>query len=552
MITPGEWLPAEGLLLEPNALLAAREQTSNVIVTAGPGAGKTEMLAQRADFLLRTGLCPYPRRILAISFKADASRNLKLRVVERCGRDLAARLDSYTFHGFAKRLIDRFRPVLTGDDALDPDYTVGPSRIRRRQIEFADMVPLGLEVLSASNLARNAVRNTYSHVFLDEFQDCNSLQYQLISRAFGGADVVLTAVGDTKQRIMAWAGALEGIFQRFADDFGAKTLNLYQNFRSAPRLRRVQNEMVRFMDPPAAVPDEQIVGGDGDVEVTRYSTSSHEAEDLARRIDRWLAIDGLSASEVGVLVSRDLDYFALELMEQLSAAGIPFRNEHQLQDLLSEPATLLILDFLVVIALDREPDVYRRLLRALGDAASDEEAEYRERRRWQRYIDDQRSAMAHKAVTVEDVDAAVRDFVDEVGFSRLAGMSSDYEQGARLDDVINATVDRLLSGVSASGSLPAALRSFSADSAVRILTIHKSKGLEFHTVVVLGVEEETFWGDPEEQRSAYFVAISRAKRRLMLTFCDHRYRPEGWPRYRWDESRTPHAEFLGYVDAAGS
>lgn len=71
------------------------------------------MLAQRADFLLRTGACRYPKRILAISFKVDASSNLKERVKRRCGSELASRFDSYTFHAFAKRIIDRFRPVLT-------------------------------------------------------------------------------------------------------------------------------------------------------------------------------------------------------------------------------------------------------------------------------------------------------------------------------------------------------------------------------------------------------------------------------------------------------
>src|ERR1700674_3767605 len=111
-----EWQPADGLVLEPNALKAVKEQKKSVAVTAGPGAGKTEMLAQRADFLLRTGGCRYPQRILAISFKVDASRNLKDRVRRRCGPELASRLDSHTFHAFAKRLIDRFRPVLTGQD----------------------------------------------------------------------------------------------------------------------------------------------------------------------------------------------------------------------------------------------------------------------------------------------------------------------------------------------------------------------------------------------------------------------------------------------------
>ncbi len=122
MIAPDEWIPADGMTLEPNASQAVREQVTNVVVTAGPGAGKTELLAQRADFLLRTGGCRYPRRILAISFKVDAARNIKERVQQRCGADLAARFDSFTFHAFAKRIIDNYRILLTGKDALAPDY----------------------------------------------------------------------------------------------------------------------------------------------------------------------------------------------------------------------------------------------------------------------------------------------------------------------------------------------------------------------------------------------------------------------------------------------
>lgn len=59
-----------------------------------------------------------------------------------------------------------------------------------------------------------------------------------IRNAFLGTGIQLTAVGDTKQRIMGWAGVLEGVFQTFARDFNALSLDLYQNFRSQPRLRR--------------------------------------------------------------------------------------------------------------------------------------------------------------------------------------------------------------------------------------------------------------------------------------------------------------------------
>ena len=104
------------------------------------------MLAQRADFLLRTGACRYPKRILAISFKVDASKNLKERVQRRCGSDLASRFDSYTFHAFAKRIIDRFRTLLTGNDALDVGYKIGDRKVTRKQIEFSDLLPLAIQI----------------------------------------------------------------------------------------------------------------------------------------------------------------------------------------------------------------------------------------------------------------------------------------------------------------------------------------------------------------------------------------------------------------------
>jgi superfamily I DNA/RNA helicase len=76
-------------------------------------------------------------------------------------------------------------------------------------------------------------------------------------------------------------------------------------------------------------------------------------------------------------------------------------------------------------------------------------------------------------------------------------------------------------------------------------TIHKSKGLEFGTVVVLGVEEQTFWGNADTERRAFFVACSRAKERLFLTTCSTRTRPEGAG--NWSVNRVPHAEFLAYT-----
>lgn len=362
MISPEQWQPAADMMLEPNALVAATSTSGNLVVTAGPGAGKTELLAQRADFLLRTGQCRYPRRVLAVSFKVDAAKNLADRVRRRCPPQLAARLDSYTFHAFAKHLIDSFRPVLTGMDALDSDYTVGANRIPHRQINFKSMAPLAVTILENSPVARAALRHTYGFVFLDEFQDCTSDQYNLVRAAFQDSNVNLIAVGDVKQRIMGWAGAMDGIFARFAGNFTAEHLILYMNFRSHPRLRRMQNAMIRVMEPGDAVDDTDIEGDAGVVEVLRYRDSAEEAWDLAEKIETWIMTDGVPAEEIAVLASKHVRAYTEALRAELRTRQIPFREEYELQDLGSEPVTALIIDYLTVISEDGQPDAYTRLM----------------------------------------------------------------------------------------------------------------------------------------------------------------------------------------------
>lgn len=548
MIAANDWRPANGLTLEPSALRAARETERCLALTAGPGAGKTEMLAQRADFLLRTGTCCYPKRILAISFKVDASKNLKERVRRRCGSDLAARFDSYTFHAFAKRIIDRFRPVLTGRNALDVDYRIGDRKVTRRQIEFSDLVPLAIQILEMSVMARNAVRQTYSDVFLDEFQDCTNHQYALVKLAFQGTGIRLTAVGDTKQKIMGWAGALDGIFQTFAQDFHAEPLNMYRNFRSKPRLLRMQNEIIRVMDHTSVMPPDQLAGEEGQIFVLPFPSSQEEAEYLADSIDAWINHEQLPPSEIAVLIARQPDLYGEGLMAALERRHIPYRNEQQIQDISVEPATRLIVDYLSCLYGRREPKAWTRLMAQLIPFA-EEDVQSSVRHDFQRFIAEQRRNGALVASQGEPFIGwwdSVSAFLEKVGIETLSALSPDYESRARLGEVVGDTKTRIDELLRSEPDLTKALERFSDDQAVRILTIHKSKGLEFDSVIILGVEQQTFWGDEDDERCAFFVGISRAKKRLILTFCDHRDTPPSNPR-RWQENRTPHTEFLGYV-----
>ena len=550
MIRPEDWRPADSLILEPNALIAATERERCLALTAGPGAGKTEMLAQRADFLLRTNLCRYPKRILAISFKVDASQNLKERVKRRCGTSLSARFDSHTFHAFAKRIIDRFRPVLTDSDTLDADYTIGEPRVTRRQITFGDLVPLAIQILERSAVARNAVRQTYSDIFLDEFQDCTNQQYALIKLAFQGTLTRLTAVGDTKQRIMGWAGALEGIFVIFAQDFNAAPLNLYRNFRSQSQLLRMQNEIIKVLDPASVMPDELIKGDNGIIEVQSFDNSQEEAESLVEQIRHWIGEEELPHSEIAVLVSKQAEHYAELLMEQLKQRGIPFRNEQQLQDLSVEPATRLIVDYLLVLFGDHEPEAYARLMELLTGSATDEHEQSRLRNNWFRFLKAEQKKIRHLKLLGEGLDSCwtyANSFLIEFGKERLISLSADYESLERLKEVLGDTKKRLDELLDVEPDVIQALSLLTDDRAVRIMTIHKSKGLEFDSVIILGVEKETFWGNEDAERCAFFVAVSRAKKRLVLTHSETRQKPSGNLR-RWHEARNPHNEFIAYAE----
>src|SRR5690606_32372494 len=128
-------------------------------------------------------------------------------------------------------------------------------------------------------------------------------------------------------------GAMDGIFQAFVADFAATPLNMYRNFRSKPRLLRLQNEIIRKLDPSSVMPDEQLAGDEGEVFAWRFEDSRKEADYLADLIAGWIQTEQLPPAEIAVLIRNQLDLYADHLMVALEARGIPFRNEQQMQDI---------------------------------------------------------------------------------------------------------------------------------------------------------------------------------------------------------------------------
>ena len=126
-------------------------------------------------------------------------------------------------------------------------------------------------------------------VFVDEFQDTTYAQYSFLRSVFARRGTTVTVVGDRKQRIMGWAGALSDAFAQFEHDFNAEAFVLTSNFRSTQQLVDLQHRFATHLDPASQQQQSQVVPpvGETPIEVWSFSTATREAEAIAA----WIAAD---------------------------------------------------------------------------------------------------------------------------------------------------------------------------------------------------------------------------------------------------------------------
>ncbi|AEF88864.1 UvrD/REP helicase [Delftia sp. Cs1-4] len=598
-----DWRPVGLDGLEHNALTVVRS-ARNHSVLAGPGAGKTELLAQRAAFLLQTGASPAPQRILAISFKRDAARNLARRVRQRCHPEHAARFDSLTFDAFAKSLVDRFGQALPERWRPTPDYGIlFPKRahwedfldrasssltkpesqaavralsvkdFERRHV-LAEPIPeagwptntagrwagqrfwdeqlrgaarsyLTFPMLSrlaellvrVNAAARNALALTYSHVFMDEFQDTTQAQFDLVQTIFHGTRTVMTAVGDNKQQIMRFALAMDDPFTAFEEAYGAERIPLRSNYRSSPELVRMQHVLARSLDAEAVEPQSRTASSipDACCAIWDFRGANEEAQHLARFIAAQMREHGLKPTDFVLLVRQKADDYAGVLAPAFQAAGIPLRNEaaqvgaQMLQELLTEPlsdAVVLLLRFATAASAGR---AWSESLHLLSELHGVEHADERARRRQARALD----AFAQQFLerfplppqTLEAARPIVQEIVAFLGRERLVAAHDPYAHGDWLQQVESSVAQHLWSSSVGKTRWPAALDDYEGTHALALMTLHKSKGLEYHTVIFLGLDDSAWWSfkyDSADATAGFFVAFTRAKQRVVFTYTAER------------------------------
>lgn len=582
-----DWIPVDNFSLEANALAAVKSNCNHIVV-AGPGAGKTELLAQRACYLLQTNLCKNPQKILAISFKRDAAFNLAERVEKRVGKQLAKRFTSLTFDAFSKNLVDRFRQGLPDNyrpnasykiethptpksilnlfEVLKPGITTRGSYAAKREnkhkcmkslsnekypLHSSEQLPIGVlnamfkhneePLMTFSILSRLAqllldknpiitdyLRQTYSYVFLDEFQDATTKQYELIKAAFLNSDCILTAVGDTKQRIMLWAGAMNNIFAHFEHDFSATKLSLLMNFRSAPRLVELQNYLTEELmgSTTKCTPREDLDENSGVAEFYIFSDFEQEAKILAEQIHDKIVTDGTDPREICLLFKQTPEKQATELKAKLKELNIKSRIENELQDLLVEPIVQFLINF-----------IYSAISK---DARNERIKTLQEYEKFYQIYDDKGALTLEREIVKKlkkfgkfsvgttawgQIEASIWTEIQQISFAVFSSYYPQYSEETYFDLCIEKFLGLIRKEYDLSNDLLSSLNTVSGEDCVPIMTIHKSKGLEFSIVYFIGFEAQNFWNfenQPDEDTCAFFVALSRAKEEVYFTFCHQR------------------------------
>jgi superfamily I DNA/RNA helicase len=601
-IEPDRWQPIGIAELEANALEVVRS-FNNRSVIAGPGSGKTELLAQRACYVLQCGISPAPQRILAISYKRDAASTLDKRVRARVHPELAHRFDSLTFDAFSKSLVDRFGQALPERWRPTPDYEIADAtdpivrdflqRLRppatvgtvadimgiavktfekrhvvavpltidpianpspeqwaaeqfwenwlrggdRSYLTFAMIGRLAELLVRTNPMVRQALQLTYSHLFMDEFQDTTQVQYDLAKSIFRGSKTVVTAVGDYKQQIMRWAMAMDDAFTPFETDFAATRTPLHNNYRSSPDLVRIQGILAKALDAKSVSAVSKspgtIVGNS--CEVWDFPDADAESKGLAKFVSDEMAKYHLKPRDFAVLVRMRAADYMVNLAPAFRARGLILRNEAAkvgqvaLQELFSEVVSETLVTLLRLVTSDRAGRYWTDCLDTVcamrGLTFDDEDR----RAKIAKSLDELSAAFAAEFPTpVTDTAAAravVKRIIDFVGRKYLLAASPAYRQGDWFEKVIDAATLHLEASCRGAKNWSSALDVYEGIHAIPLMTVHKSKSLEYHTVVFVGLEDSAWFNfhkQSHEETAGFFVAFSRTKQRVIFTYCSAR------------------------------
>ena len=433
-------------------------------------------------------------------------------------------------------------------------------------VDFDDLIRLPTLLLQQNAEARLKWQQRLQYLLIDECQDTNACQYALM-RALVGLEGRFTAVGDDDQSIYAWRGANMENLRRLQEDYPQiKIIKLEQNYRSTARILKVANHVIA--NNPKLFPKtlwSQL--GEGEVvRVVACQSETHEAEFVAQQIARNKLIYGANFADFAILYRGNHQARLFE--DALRSARIPYQISGG-QSFYDKAEIKDVLSYLRLLANPDDDPAFLRAAttpkRGIGDTTLGKLNDYakqhecslfqaaqsmealaalnaKNREAVQQFVYLMQDYQARAAA--DDAGEVVQALLQDIGYEAYL---TGAEEGGKAAEIRWRNVQDLagwlakkdeegeknLIELTQTIALMTLLegRDDGEIDAVKMSTLHASKGLEYPFVYLVGCEEGLFphadsveAGALEEERRLMYVGITRAKQQLTLTHCIKRKR----------------------------
>ncbi len=478
------------------------------------------------EALLILGLDPKthdPARLIGIISKEKGQGNN--------ARDYSANEEGGYFKNVVSQVWPEYEKILTRDNALD----------------FDDLLLKTMNLLSSNTAVREYYQKTWKHIHIDEYQDTNRVQYE-ISRLLVGKDKNICVVGDIDQNIYSWRGAdIKNILDFEKDYPDAKVITLEENYRSTKNILEAANTVIE-KNKIRRKKNLFTSNTSGDkIGLFQGLDEVSEAGFIALKT-REIIKKGTSPEEIAVLYRANFQSRVLE--EAFMSHGIPYQilgtrffDRKEIKDIISylrsalNPDSLSDLKRIINVptrgigkttiakifsgnessltsAIQTKLVNFRALLEKIEKTSKEKKL----------------SETISFIIKVVGLEEEWKDSGDD-GVARLenayelSNFASKYDHLPPEESVLNFLTDVALQSDQDEMN--------DEEKAVRLMTIHASKGLEFDTVFISGLEDGLFPHqeinkegiapeEAEEERRLFYVAITRARKKVFLSYAETR------------------------------
>lgn len=432
--------------------------------------------------------------------------------------------------------------------------------IKEQLMDFDDLIVYTYKLLKENQMVRIKLQNRFDHVLIDEFQDTDLIQYEIIKLLNNDNTFV---VGDPDQSIYAFRGARYENNQLFLKDFRAKTIVLDKNYRSTNNILQAANRLISKNESRATEKNLVSDNGDGLPVIVRSAGSDYEEADMVVNEIFNLSLRGYKYEDIAVLyrsnhLSRLFEHsLTHNQIPYVIYGGLSYYERKEVKDILAY--LQLIVDIDTNFYLKRIINVPAR---GVGNVTFSKLEEYSldnnvsiidsiGKVKMSARVSDNLDEFKNLILSLRDSANNLEDLVDIIdlifvntGYKQMLLDSNDERADERKENILELKNVFRRGSWSYEGTnlekIKAILDEIAlftshdtdevTDNTVKLATIHQVKGLEFKVVFVVGVEEGIFPNDRvfgnsfelEEERRIFYVALTRPKECLYITYSDRR------------------------------